>query len=56
MIDCKRFFLLAKYSDEQYFKDLKEMKDFHMRNGAVACVIAGITGVILLFLRKRIFE
>ena len=56
VIDCGEFFLFKKYSDEQYLKDLKEVRNFHMKNGAVACVIAGITGVILLFLRKRIFE
>ena len=56
VIDCGEFFLFKKYSDEQYFKDLKEVRNFHLKNGAVACVIAGITGAILLFLRKRIFE
>ncbi|MBU7018109.1 MAG: hypothetical protein HXS44_11425 [Theionarchaea archaeon] len=53
VIDCGEFFLLKKYSDEQNVEDLKEVRNFHMKNGEVACGIAGITGVTLLFLRKR---
>ena len=55
-IDCGQPFLFAKYSDEQCLKDLKEMRDFHMKNGAVACGVAAISGAILLFLWKKFFE